>query len=188
MQRALASVDPNLPFSGFYRMQDVLAKTLAMQRVQVALLSTMAILALLMSAVGIFALVANMVTQRTHEIGIRMALGSTIGEAMVQVGRSGAGAAILGLFLDLVACTGALRVMHSVLFGVGVYDTPTIVAVVVAPGSSNAHRDHCADSANCAHRSSADVARGMSIAVPLCMNHTVIAEVCVSAVLRCSFS
>ena len=131
MQRALASVDPHLPFSGFYSMHDVLRKTLTMQRVQVALLSTMAVLALLMSAVGIFALVANMVTQRAHEIGIRMALGSTVREAMVQVGRAGAGSAILGLLLGLVASTGALRLMRSVLYGVGVYDAPTIVAVVV---------------------------------------------------------
>ena len=78
MQRALASVDPNLPFSGFYRMKDLLAKTLAIQRVEVALLSTMATLALLLSTVGIFALVANIVAQRTREIGIRIALGSTI--------------------------------------------------------------------------------------------------------------
>jgi ABC-type antimicrobial peptide transport system permease subunit len=131
IERALASVDPDLPFSGFYAMQDILAKTLAMQRVEVALLGVMAGSALLLSAVGIFSLGANMVTQRTHEIGVRMALGSTIGEAMVQIGRSGVGATILGLLLGLVACAGALRVMRSVLYGVGVYDAPTIIAVIV---------------------------------------------------------
>jgi len=131
MQRALASVDPNLPFSGFYSMRDLLAKTLATQRVEVALLGAMAALALLLSAVGIFALVANMVAQRTREIGIRMALGSTVGQAMVQIGRSGAGASVLGLFLGLVLCAGALRVMRSVLYGVGVYDVPTLTTVVL---------------------------------------------------------
>jgi predicted permease len=134
MQRALASADPNLPFSGFYSMRDLLAKTLATQRVEVALLSTMATLALLLSAVGIFALVANMVAQRTREIGIRMALGSTVGQAMVQIGRSGAGASVLGLFLGLVLCAGALRVMRSVLYGVGVYDAPTLTTVVLTLG------------------------------------------------------
>jgi predicted permease len=131
MQRALASADPNLPFSGFYSMQDLLAKTLAMQRVEVALLGAMAALALLLSAVGIFALVANMVAQRTREIGIRMALGSTVGQAMVQVGRSGAGASCVGLFVGLVLCAGALRVMRSVLYGVGIYDAPTLSTVVL---------------------------------------------------------
>ena len=131
MQRALASADPNLPFSGFYSMQDLLAKTLVMQRVEVALLGAMAALALLLSAVGIFALVANMVAQRTREIGIRMALGSTVGQAMVQVGRSGAGASCVGLFVGLVLCAGALRVMRSVLYGVGIYDAPTLSTVVL---------------------------------------------------------
>lgn len=131
MQRALASVDPNLPFSGFYSMRDLLAKTLATQRIEVALLGVMAALALLLSAVGLFALVANMVAQRTREIGIRMALGSTVGQAMVQIGRSGASASVLGLFLGLALCAGALRVMRSVLYGVGVYDVPTLTTVVL---------------------------------------------------------
>jgi macrolide transport system ATP-binding/permease protein len=131
MQRALASVDPSLPFSGFYGMRDLLAKTLATQRVEVALLGAMAALALLLSAVGVFALVANLVAQRTREIGIRMALGSTVARAMVEIGRSGVGAAALGLVLGLALCAGALRVMRSVLFGVGVYDAPTILTVIL---------------------------------------------------------
>jgi hypothetical protein len=131
MQRALASVDPNLPFSGFYSMRDLLAKTLVTQRVEVALLGALAALALLLSAVGIFALVANMVAQRTREIGIRMALGSTVSQAMLQIGRSGAAASVLGLFLGLALCAGALRVMRSVLYGVSVYDAPTLTTVVL---------------------------------------------------------
>lgn len=131
MQRAQASVDPNLPFTGFYPMQDLMAMTLAMQRVQVALLSGLASLALLLSAVGIFAMVANLVTQRTHEIGVRMALGSTIYQAMVQIGASGAGASLVGLVLGLAISAGALRAMRSALYGIGVYDAPTIAGVIV---------------------------------------------------------
>ncbi len=131
MQRALTSVDPGLPFSGFYSMRDLLAKTLAMQRIEVALLGAMAALALLLSAVGIFALVANMVAQRTREIGIRMALGSTVAQAMVQIGRSGVGASVLGLFLGLALCAATLRVMRSVIYGVSVYDAPTLGIVVL---------------------------------------------------------
>jgi predicted permease len=135
MQRALASVDPNLPFSGFYSMRDLLAKTLATQRVEVALLGTMAALALLLSAVGIFALVANIVAQKTREIGIRIALGSTIRQAMVHIGAPGVRASALGLVLGLILCAGALRAMHSVLYGVGVFDMPTILAVVLTLAS-----------------------------------------------------
>ena len=130
MQRALASVDPNLPFSGFYSMRDLLSKTLATQRVEVALLSTMAGLALLLSAVGIFALVANIVAQKTREIGIRIALGSTIRQAMVHIGGPGVRASALGLVLGLILCAGALRTMHSVLYGVGMYDMRTMLTVV----------------------------------------------------------
>jgi macrolide transport system ATP-binding/permease protein len=131
MQGALASADPNLPFSGFYAMKDLMAATLAIQRIEVALLAAMASLALLLSAVGIFALVANMVAQRTREIGIRMALGSTIQKAMIHIGRSGVGAAAIGLLVGLILSAGALRAMRSVLYGVSVYDVPTILLVVL---------------------------------------------------------
>jgi hypothetical protein len=130
MQRALARADPALPFSGFYSMNDLQAETLATQRIEVALLSAMAGLALLLSAVGIFALVANMVAQKTREIGIRMALGSTVRQAMAQVGGSGLRASAAGLIVGLVLCAIALRVMRTVLYGVGVYDGTTIAAVV----------------------------------------------------------
>ena len=131
MQRALASVDPNLPFSGFFSMTDLMASTLATQRIEVALLSAMASLALVLSAVGIFALVANAVVQRKREIGIRIALGSTIEKAMLHVGSLGVRASAVGLVLGLVLSAGALRAMRSVLYGVGVYDLPTILLVVL---------------------------------------------------------
>jgi ABC-type antimicrobial peptide transport system permease subunit len=131
MQRALATADPGLPFSGFYSMNDLQAETLATQRIQVALLSTMAGLALLLSAVGIFALVANMVAQRTREIGIRMALGSTVRQAMAHVGAPGLRASGAGLLIGVALCAITLRVMRSVLYGVGVYDLPTMGVVVM---------------------------------------------------------
>ena len=131
MQRALAAADPRLPFSGFYSMKDLMAGTLAMQRIEVALLAAMASLALLLSAVGIFALVANIVAQRTREIGIRIALGSTIQKTMLHIGRSGVGASAVGLVVGLILCAGVLRAMRSVLYGVHVYDLPTILVVVL---------------------------------------------------------
>jgi macrolide transport system ATP-binding/permease protein len=130
MQRALSGVDPNLPFSGFYSLSDLMNTTLANQRVGVALLTVMAGLALLLSAIGIFSLVANMVLQRTREIGIRLALGSSVQQAMLKIGSSGLGASALGLVLGLILCIFALRAMRSVLYGIGVYDAPTIAAVV----------------------------------------------------------
>jgi predicted permease len=131
MQSALKDADPGLPFSGFYAMSELRAQTLAMQRIEVALLSAMAGLALLLSAVGIFALVANMVAQRTREIGIRIALGSSIRQAMAHVAGPGIRASALGLLAGLLLCAATLRAMHSVLYGVGVYDAPTLASVIL---------------------------------------------------------
>jgi predicted permease len=136
MQRALTSVDPDIPFSGFYRMSDLLTKTLATQRVEVALLGGMAALALLLSAIGIFALIANIVAQKTREIGIRIALGSTVRQAMLHIAGPGVNASALGLVIGLILCAGALRAMSSVLYGVGVYDAPTILIVVLTLASA----------------------------------------------------
>jgi hypothetical protein len=164
---ALASADPNLPFSGFYSMRDLQAKTLATQRVEVALLSAMAALALLLSAVGIFALAANIVAQKTREIGIRIALGSTIRQAMVHIGAPGVRASLPGLILGLilgVLGAGALRAMHSVLYsvlyGVGVYDAPTILAVVLMPASVTLLAT-TVPTLGCRNRSCQNVARGI---------------------------
>jgi ABC-type lipoprotein release transport system permease subunit len=86
-----------LPFSGFYSMGDLQVETLSTQRIEVALLSSMAALALLLSAVGVLALVANIVAQRTREIGIRIALGSSVNQAMVHIAGSGVRASAAGL-------------------------------------------------------------------------------------------
>ncbi len=131
MQQALTTVDPSLPFSGFHSMSSYLAKSLAIQRVEVALLGAMAGLALLLSAVGIFALVANMVGQRMREIGLRIALGSTILQAMAHVATPAIRSSGIGLGLGLVLCLGVLRVMRSALYGVGVYDARSMAGVVV---------------------------------------------------------
>jgi ABC-type antimicrobial peptide transport system permease subunit len=86
-------------------------------------------LALLLSVVGIFALAANVVAQKTREIGIRIALGSSIRQAMIHIGAPGIRASALGIILGLILCSGALPAMRSVLYGVGVYDVPTILTV-----------------------------------------------------------
>jgi len=129
MQRALSTAAPGLPFSVFYRMSDLQAKALNTQRIEVALLSAMAGLALLLSAIGIFALVASLVTQRTRDIGIRIALGSTIREAITHISASGIRATAAGLLIGLVLCAAVLPIMRSVLYGVGVYDIPSLAAV-----------------------------------------------------------
>jgi ABC-type antimicrobial peptide transport system permease subunit len=72
-----------------------------------------------------------MVLQRTREIGIRIALGSSIRQTMLKIGSGGLSASALGLVLGLVLCAFALRAMRSVLYGISVYDAPTMVTVVL---------------------------------------------------------
>jgi hypothetical protein len=141
MQRALSAVDPGLPFSGFYSMQDLLDRQLQMQMIEVTLLGTLAGLALLLSAVGIYALVSNLVVQRTREIGIRIALGSTLSQAMQQIASPGVAAAVAGVVAGLACSFFVLRVMKSAIYGVSTWDPVTLVSVplllvAIAAGAS----------------------------------------------------
>ncbi len=131
MQRALAAADPNLPFSGFRSMDQILASQLQVQRIEVLLLTTLASLALLLSAIGIYALVSNLVLQRAREIGIRIALGSTTGQAMLHAGSPGAIAAIAGLVSGLALSPVALRLLKSQIYGVTASDPATLAAVLI---------------------------------------------------------
>lgn len=131
MQKALDKADPDLPFSGFYSMQQVLDEQLQLQRVQVLLLAALGLLALVLSGIGIYSLVSNLVVQRTREIGIRIALGSTIREAMVHVGASGLIAATAGLIAGIALSFLTLRVLASQIYGVKTYDPITFVAVLL---------------------------------------------------------
>lgn len=129
MQKALAAVDPNLPFSGFYSMSQILNQQLQEQRIEVLLYMTLALLALLLSAIGIYSLVSNLVVQRTREIGIRMAFGSTIGQAMLHIGSTGLMAAGAGLAAGIGLSFITLRLLESELYGVTTYDPVTLAAV-----------------------------------------------------------
>lgn len=134
MQQALATADPTLPFAGFYSMNALEQRALAMQRVEVMLLGVLAGLALLLSAIGVYGLIANLVVQRTREIGIRLALGSSIRQAMVEIGRSGVFATVLGLAVGLGGSMVALRALKSFVYGVGTYDSLTLMGTCFVLG------------------------------------------------------
>ena len=127
MQKALADADPALPFSGFYSMSDLEKQDLGMQRTEVMLLGVLAGLALLLSAIGVYGLIANLVVQRKREIGIRLALGSSIRAAMLEIGRLGIVATMLGIGVGLAASFLTLRAMKGFIYGVGTYDPATLI-------------------------------------------------------------
>jgi predicted permease len=131
MRKAMAEVDPALPVASFHRLSDLQALALRQQRFEVLLLGTLAALALVLSLVGVYGLVSNMVVQRTREIGIRMALGSNARQAMLEVGTSGIAAVGSGMAAGLVLAAVAVRILKSELYGVQIYDPLTFIAVLL---------------------------------------------------------
>jgi predicted permease len=129
MQQALGSVDPDLPISGVYGMRDLLSDALLLQHMEADLLATLSALALLLSSVGIYGLVSNLVNQRSRELGIRMALGCTLQGAMFEVSRPGIAATGAGLAGGLFLSSAVVKVVRSQLFGVALYDPLTLCAV-----------------------------------------------------------
>jgi hypothetical protein len=116
IRKALEEAAPGLPFS-----------TLAEQRLEVVLLTALAGVALLLSLLGVYGLVSNLVTQRQREIGIRMALGCRLSQAMTEVGRSGVFAVSFGLATGLAASGFTLRIMKTQLFGLRSADPATVI-------------------------------------------------------------
>ena len=129
MQRALGAVDPRLPFAGFHSMDDVRYRALAEERFQAVLLGALAGLALLLAAVGIYGLIANSVAERTRELGIRLALGATVAQAMRSVALPGVALALAGVIVGSVLAGFASQLLRHLVWGVRPGDPLTFVAV-----------------------------------------------------------
>lgn len=129
MQRALSEVDPELPFSGFYSMRDLLNQRLQIQHIEVTLLGILAGLALLLSSIGVYALVSHLVVQRRRELGIRIALGCTLASAIVRASLAGAASVGGGVVAGLALSFFALRALKSEIYGVSTYDRVTLFSV-----------------------------------------------------------
>ena len=137
----LKSAAPDLPFSATFTMDDLRGSALTQQQLAVLLLSALAILGLLLSAIGIYGLIASLVVQRRREIGIRMALGASLRDAVVEIGRSGVNATLQGLVAGIVLSVLASRVLRSFIYGVSTHDSVTLsivplILMIVAFGAT----------------------------------------------------
>ena len=132
MQRAVQSVDPLLPFAGFRTMLDVRTRAYADQRFQTTLMSVLAGLALLLAAVGIYGLIANSVVERTRELGIRMALGATVAQAMRTVALPGITLALAGVAIGSLLALGTVNLLRHMIWGVRPTDPATFASVALA--------------------------------------------------------
>ena len=129
LRNAVREIDPALPIYDVLTMNDRLSDSIAARRFNLLLLVGFAALALLLAGVGVYGVIAYVVTGRTHEIGIRMALGAQRGDVVRLFIKQGMTLVLLGVGLGLVAAFALTRLMETLLFGVSATDPLTFTGV-----------------------------------------------------------
>jgi putative ABC transport system permease protein len=129
VKETILALDKDQPVSGVRTMEQVLADSLAQRRFTMLLLGLFAGLALALASVGIYGVMSYTVAQRTHEIGVRMALGARPGDVLRMVVRQGMALAGLGVAIGLAVALALTRLMSSFLFGVSATDPLTFIAI-----------------------------------------------------------
>jgi putative ABC transport system permease protein len=125
VSQAIHSIDPNQPVAEVRTVESLLDGMVAQRRLRMTLLAAYAGLALLLAAVGIYGALAYFVTQRTSEIGVRVALGAQTGDVLRFVLRRGMGLALVGIGIGLITSFVMTRLMETLLFGVSGTDPLT---------------------------------------------------------------
>jgi ABC-type antimicrobial peptide transport system permease subunit len=128
------SIDSQLPITSVRPMTGVMAESLAAQRFNLLLLSLFAAIALLLAAAGVYGVIAYSVSQRTQEIGLRLALGAQSRDVLKLILQQGLWLAVTGIALGLLAAFILTRWMTSLIFGVDARDPITfaVLALVLA--------------------------------------------------------
>jgi putative ABC transport system permease protein len=129
LRKAVWSLDPDQPVSEIATMDSILDRELGPRGVQAVLLGGLAALAMTLACVGIYGVMAYLVTQQNHEIGIRVALGADSRNILGLVLGRGAQLAATGVVIGIAAAVFLTRLMRSLLFGVSPFD-PLIFATV----------------------------------------------------------
>jgi putative ABC transport system permease protein len=133
---AVREVDPALPVADLMGMDQVVRESLWQQRLFGGLFASFAAIALLLAVTGVYGVISYSVTQRTHEFGVRMALGAGAGAVRRLVLRGGAGMAAAGVGIGLAGAFGVTRVMRSLLYGVSPSDPASYAAVALVLGGA----------------------------------------------------
>ncbi|HUR81735.1 MAG TPA: ABC transporter permease, partial [Thermoanaerobaculia bacterium] len=136
IQQAVWSVNASLPVAGVRTLDEIRAASMAQTSFALVMLGIAGAVALLLGIVGIYGVISYMATQRTREIGIRMALGAGVGDVSGLFLRHGLALAAAGIAAGVVAAAGVSRVMSTLLFGVGALDPVTYAAVAVGLGAT----------------------------------------------------
>jgi predicted permease len=128
-RHAVQSVDAEQPADDIFPLDDLIDTDVAPRRMQAALIGSLALLALVIASVGIYGVMAYLVSQRTQEMGIRMALGAQRRSVVMLVLSRGAKIALLGVGIGITAAAGLTRLMRSLLFEVSPADPFVLVGM-----------------------------------------------------------
>jgi putative ABC transport system permease protein len=131
LRREIAALDKSLPLFNVETMAQHLSPALWKQRMAASLIGCFGALALLLATLGLYGVVANSVVQRTHEIGIRMALGAGHGDVLRQVIAEGVGLMVVGVAVGTLGALVLTRFLASLLYGVQPSDPATFALVVL---------------------------------------------------------
>jgi len=128
-RRAVQAADPDLPVFDVATMDQVVYRSASAPRVNTVLLGIFAALAMLLAAVGIYGVMSYTVAQRTHEIGVRVALGAEPSDILRQMVKQGMAPALIGIAAGTAGAWGVTRFLSSLLFGVRPTDPATFALV-----------------------------------------------------------
>ena len=131
MRNEIRKLDPDLPVTNVATMEQRLSKAVSQPRFRTTLIALFAVVALILACVGIYGVISYSVSQRTHEIGIRMALGAQTGDVLRMVIKQAIALAVIGVALGLAASYALTSLMSTLLFGVKPTDPPIFIATAV---------------------------------------------------------
>lgn len=131
VRRVIRDVDPQLALFGVEPLEDTVRGTLSQRRYTMLVLAAFAVAALVLAGIGVHGVLSYAVSQRTREIGVRVALGADAGRVQALVLGDGARLIALGLSLGLVGALALSRVLHTLIFGVTTHDPATFAIVTV---------------------------------------------------------
>jgi putative ABC transport system permease protein len=131
VREQVQSVDPEVPVFGAETLDEALSTSLSERRFSMEMVALFALTALLLAGLGIYGTISYLVSERTHEIGIRLALGAQRGKILEIVLREGLGLAIAGAVVGLVSALIASHLMAGLLYGVRPTDPLTFVGVTL---------------------------------------------------------
>ena len=132
IRKSIREVDPNLAATDLETLQQFMSLPLFPARVTGILLGTFGVLALVLAVGGLYGVIAYTMSQRTHEIGLRMALGAQRRDVVKLVLKHGLALAVTGVGIGIVAAFGVMRVLSSLLYGIRADDPETLIGVAIA--------------------------------------------------------